>query len=437
MALPTIATLSTINVQAMEVYNQGALPFSKLAWGGQTLGAWGHPTIDPVILKVTNLNGSGAGSFRAACEAEEPRIIVFEVAGVCDMLTEHISVHNPYCTIAGQTAPSPGFTFIRGEFRVRTNDVIMQHVAGRLGEAGFEKMSGWGKDNIMTMGPGAEDIIIDHCSTIWSTDENLSTSGGPTEGTTPDEWSANMSHRVTISNCLIAEGLSNSTHIEGEHSKGSLLAKGCRHIAVLRCLYAHNFQRNPNISRGTWAVVVNNWMYNWGNRCAEIFSRKELENEPSPLTKAVVMQNYARRGVDSTNNFIRIADGPEDGHIQLYREGNITLLANGLSDDEMNIASGWAGNLEEVQSKDFLWHENIEYMDAEDVPDYITLNVGSRPWDRDVRDSRIINEATNGTGSIIDAETDREGYPNYLPRYQPFVEADWDLQTMTRIRTNG
>jgi hypothetical protein len=64
MALPQIATFHS-NVQPMSVYNRGSLPFGTLGWGGQTLGAWAHPTIDPVIIKVTNLNEGGAGSFRS------------------------------------------------------------------------------------------------------------------------------------------------------------------------------------------------------------------------------------------------------------------------------------------------------------------------------------------------------------------------------------
>jgi pectate lyase len=404
--------------------NPYAFP-GAMGWGAETSGGRGGQ-----IIRVTNLNYDGPGSFKEAIETPGPRIVVFEVGGVIDMETQHISIHEPYITIAGQTAPSPGITFIRGELRVRTHDVIIQHIKVRVGEAGFGKMSGWNKDGMMTMGPGAYNIIIDHCSFTWGTDENLSASGGPTEGETPEEWQQNMSHYITFSNNIIAEGLSNSTHSQGEHSKGSLLAKNSTHIAVLRNLYAHNNQRNPRIARGVWAAVVNNFMYNWGNRCCEIFSRREFEEFPAATTKSVVIGNYAKRGPNSTQNFIRIDSGPEDGHIQLYRDGNITLLANGDLDDEMKISSGWEGNLEEMKSKDFFWHESIEIMDAEDVPQYIAGNVGARPWDRDPIDKRIINEAFTGTGAIIDSENDREGYPKYEPTYKTFDANEWDLQYM-------
>ena len=60
------------------------------------------------IIKVTNLNASGAGSFKAACEAEGPRIVVFRVAGIIDMAGASIYITSPYITIAGQTAPGGG-----------------------------------------------------------------------------------------------------------------------------------------------------------------------------------------------------------------------------------------------------------------------------------------------------------------------------------------
>src|SRR5437763_8447454 len=76
------------------------------------------------VLFVTNLADSGPGSLRDACEAEGPRIIVFQLAGTI-ALKEAIIVKNPFLTIAGQTAPGDGICLRNYPFMVATHDVIV------------------------------------------------------------------------------------------------------------------------------------------------------------------------------------------------------------------------------------------------------------------------------------------------------------------------
>ena len=128
------------------------------------------------IIKVTNLNREGEGSFASALEHAGPRIIVFEVAGVIDLDRKSLRITNPFVTVAGQTAPSPGITLIRGGLSIQAHDVIIQHIKIRPGEAGQTKKSGWEVDGI-GCSKGAWNVIIDHCSVTWSTDENISPSG--------------------------------------------------------------------------------------------------------------------------------------------------------------------------------------------------------------------------------------------------------------------
>src|SRR5688500_1623139 len=69
-------------------------------WGAASVGGRGGK-----VIKVTNLNASGKGSFAEACAAEGPRIVVFEVSGV---IRGNIRIPKPFITIAGQTAPGAG-----------------------------------------------------------------------------------------------------------------------------------------------------------------------------------------------------------------------------------------------------------------------------------------------------------------------------------------
>ncbi|MCF7973244.1 MAG: hypothetical protein K9N55_05485, partial [Phycisphaerae bacterium] len=165
-------------------------------WAAHTPGGRGGQ-----ILRVTNLNAGGPGSFAEAVQAKGPRIVVFEVGGVIDLQRKSITIREPFVTIAGQTAPSPGITFIRGGINIAAHDVIVQHISVRPGEAGAAKKSGWEVDGMAT---SSFNIIVDHCSCTWATDENLSASGPRFDGDTVEDWRENTSHRVTFSHCIIA-----------------------------------------------------------------------------------------------------------------------------------------------------------------------------------------------------------------------------------------
>src|SRR6185369_14804830 len=77
------------------------------------------------LLRVTTLAANGPGSLAEALAAEGPRVVVFEVGGVIDLGRGRLEIRNPFVTVAGQTAPDPGITLIRGGFSIRTHDVIL------------------------------------------------------------------------------------------------------------------------------------------------------------------------------------------------------------------------------------------------------------------------------------------------------------------------
>lgn len=186
-------------------------------WAAHTPGGRGGQ-----LLRVTTLAANGPGSLRAALEAKGPRTVVFEVGGVIDLDRAKVAVTEPFLTVAGQTAPPPGITLVRGGLVVATHDVVIRHIRVRPGGASIARMAGWEVDALTTQA-GAWNVIVDHCSFTWATDENLSASGARFQGANPDEWRRNVSHAITFSDNLIAEGLRNAGHSKGEHSKGSLI----------------------------------------------------------------------------------------------------------------------------------------------------------------------------------------------------------------------
>jgi pectate lyase len=353
------------------------------------------------IIPVTNLQSSGAGSFREAVSTAGPRIIVFEVGGVIDLDKEHITIDEPFLTIAGQTAPSPGITFIRGSIIIYAHDVIIRHIMIRPGDAGQPKKKGWEPDGMTTVGGKAYNVLIDHCSATWSVDENISVSGP-----VPNTWE-NTSHRVIISNCLIAEGLSHSTHSSGEHSKGSLIHDNCRDITVIRNLYADNNQRNPYYKTAATGIIANNLVYNPGIHAIRthwVEDEWEGAQEP-PVAKISIIGNVLIPGKDTRARAFIIAD-----HAELYIRDNV------IRDNKTDIPMT-TGTFEELDAPP-VWHDDLEIMDPDKVMEYVLSHAGARPAHRDPIDQRIINSVTDKTGKIIDSQEEAGGYPVYDSVYR-------------------
>ncbi|MFC1569546.1 LamG-like jellyroll fold domain-containing protein [bacterium] len=393
-----------------------AFPVAE-GWAAYTPGGRGGD-----IIRVTNLNASGNGSFAAAVAMSGPRIIVFEVGGVIDLNGLRIDITKPHLTVAGQTAPSPGITLIDGSLTIRnTHDIIIQHIRVRPGVAG--RNVGWEPDGISLS--SASNIIIDHCSVSWAVDENMSASGPRFDGSTPDEWRTNTSHTVTFSNNIIAEGLSEATHSKGEHSKGSLIHDNVTEMAVIKNLYVSNERRNPYFKGGARGVVVNNYIENPG---AVAIQYNLVDSEWGDNTRQVgqmsVIGNFMQYGPSTQNPALMDADA---GPLELYMEDNIALNQRG---GPIQLYDG--ANSKLVDTKP-VWHDNLQIITAEEIPDYVIANVGARPWDRDEVDERIIDNVLNGTSKIIDFETDVGGFPDPQSTHSVFSEEEWDLNNMMSL----
>src|SRR5688572_23149894 len=76
------------------------------------------------LPSVTSLTSKGKGTLRAALAERGPRLIVFEVGGVIDLEMKSLQSEEPQVYIAGQTAPGPGITLIRGGMSITGNQTV-------------------------------------------------------------------------------------------------------------------------------------------------------------------------------------------------------------------------------------------------------------------------------------------------------------------------
>ncbi len=401
-----------------------------LGWAAHTPGGRGGQ-----ILRVTTLAPEGPGSFLEAVQTKGPRIVVFEVGGIIDLNLRTITVREPFLTIAGQTAPSPGITLIRGGLDIGAHDVVIQHLRVRPGEAGAAKMSGWETDALSTIG-GAYNVIVDHCSFTWATDENLSASGPRFNGSTPDEWREHTSHRITFSNNLIAEGLANATHAKGEHSKGSLIHDNVTDILIIGNLYAHDMERSPLFKGGARGVIVNNLIYDPGSRAMHYnLILEEWGDHPRQLGQMTLIGNVMRAGPSTPTDLAFFMLGGS-GDVEVYMDDNIVVDRLGRPLPLRGRYTTSSAAVQEARRPPHL-PEGVALLRAADVQDAVIKNVGARPWDRDHTDSRILADTIEGRGKIIDSERDVGGYPTQKLTHQAFDPAAWDLRFMTPISAKG
>jgi pectate lyase len=380
-----------------------------LSWpvrAGPTAWKWQNERVPDVgfdfdaaqIVRVSSLDGSGAGTLRAALKAKGPRIVVFEVAGVIDLQMRAIDIDESDVVVAGQTAPPPGITLIRGGLRIKASHGVVQHLRVRPGDANQAKGSGWEPDGISTAG-SATDVWIDHCSATWSVDENISASGSDDPGSEP-------ARRIGIRHCIIAEGLNRASHHKGQHSKGSLVLDGTQEVAIVENLYSSNVERNPVFKLGTSGVVVNNVIANPGQRAIHATDPANVpagEASSRPKARIAVVGNVVFFGRE-TKKSAAIFEGIADGFFK-DNEG-FDWLGNPLP-----LLRQPFGTLSEPP----VWPDGLKPLTAAATVWHVARFAGARPAQRDTIDQRIVDDALTGAARIIDSQEDVGGYPHQEP----------------------
>lgn len=373
-----------VNVCFAQVKPLPAFPGAE-GFGANTPGGRGGRT-----YVVRNLNDSGPGSFREACEAKGARTVVFAVSGIIDLKTA-IVIQNPYLTIAAQTAPGEGICLKRKELRIAAHDVIVRYLRSRPGNISREEL-----DAISVM-KDAHDVILDHCSANWSIDEGLSPSGNI--------------YNITVQWCLIGQSLSHSVHKKGSHGFGSLV-RGVGGMTLHHNLWIDNNARNPrlgdNYNQPPWPTmeVSHNVMYNWGNMCSGMTGGNVSVN---------YVNNYLKPGPNSSDKAPIVLT--KTSKVKFYLAGNVvegrpqhTRRPENMFDSEQG---GGAKLFELVQSP--FQVAAVKQSSAKQAYQEVLKSVGANRPLRDVVDQRLIDEVIRNAGKIIDSQEEVGGWPVYRP----------------------
>lgn len=357
-------------------------------WGVLSFGGSGRHLTPPStrIMMVTNLMDRGTGTLRACVEATEPRTCVFEVGGVI-ALSRDLKIKSPYITIAGQTAPQPGISLINAGIRVATHNVLIQHIAIRPGDSG-DGSPPQERDAVSIGTPPphmARNVVLNHVSLTWAIDENLSTV-------------YDLTRDITVTNSIIAEGLYDSIHPKGPHSKGVLIGDNSKRISLQRNLLAHNEERNPYIKPGTQVEFINNLVYGWGPRGPwALCNLTNNENFEAPILLNFIGNVY-RAGPTS-------ADGPPVYAKRLSTESKIYLEDNlgeprGTTSSLATRAASLPAHFQTLTRPLPSLFARTSTLPSSKVVDTVLSSVGSRPFFRSPVDERIVMNVRERRGGL-------------------------------------
>ncbi|WP_225333967.1 hypothetical protein [Halomicrobium urmianum] len=119
------------------------------------------PWLEAEDVDVHRITEPTRSEVEAAFHASGARVVVFETSGTIDLGGDRLQITEDKCWVAGQTAPSPGITFINGMVQVAANDCVVQHVRSRIGPGSDGDIQG--NDSINTADETTNNVI-DHCT---------------------------------------------------------------------------------------------------------------------------------------------------------------------------------------------------------------------------------------------------------------------------------
>ncbi|WP_317175563.1 T9SS type A sorting domain-containing protein [Pontibacter beigongshangensis] len=389
-------------LHAQQLAFPGAEGFGRFTTGGR----------GGSVIEVTNLNDSGAGSLRAAVMAAGARTVVFRVSGTI-ALKSRLSITVPNLTIAGQTAPGDGITIKDYPVVINADNVIIRYLRFRMGDEANQEADA-------LEARFRKNIIIDHCSMSWSTDECVS---------------LYANENTTLQWCLIAESLRNSAHAKGAHGYGGVW--GGRYASFHHNLLAHHDSRNPRLGEEAGKAfaltdltdVRNNIIFNWGGNSmygGEAMNVNIVNNyyKPGPATsKGERIISIDKNKNQGTEVYDRWGKFFIDGN---FVEGSTRATNDNWTYGVYNQFHGSYGTVPEADKQAMRMSAphpiegNVTTHTAQEAYELVLEKTGASLV-RDAVDLRIIENVRNktftangsngSTKGIIDSQNDVGGWP--------------------------
>ena len=382
------------------------------------------------------------GTLRYAINQSGARIIVFDVAGTIT-LKAPLKISKGNLTILGQTAPGDGICLKDQNVTIQADNIIIRYLRFRMGDEGKryykngealaedeqhvedDALNSYHKD-----GSEVSNIIIDHCSMSWCTDECGSFYGN---------------RNFTLQWCILSESLRNSVHEKGQHGYGGIW--GGEKASFHHNLLADHDSRNPRFDHGYVSTLTgpvdytNNVVYNWGGN-----STYGGENKPGYSAKEFNMiNNYYKAGPYTqsygytTNRLLNPTtqcsncNSTDKTNVvpgKFYISGNkvngsnATISSTNIAFDSNYSLSLFQSNCilsNKSKSSESQFNYNTISLQSADKAYEVVANYAGASFSRDAVDTRVVSDMINGvatysgskgsTNGLIDTQGDVGGWP--------------------------
>lgn len=343
------------------------------------------------------------GTLRWAVEdSTGPRTIMFAVGGTIRLGHDlrFSGTKGSYVTVAGQSAPGGGIAIRDFGLLVEggAHDVVIRYLRVRPGytsDSDYDKgaMTVWG-----TAGQLTHDVILDHNSFTWITDDN-------------GIWG--NTERVTLQYNIIAEGStlpytepgypSGTIHSTGLLAGGAESTNSSVYLSMHHNLIMNNQIRNPQFGQHGGVVdFVNNVIYNWGSYATTIY----------PETGAATprMNIIGNRFVRGPGYMVGVDRRPVDVYraddATIYVRDNLGPHRTSASQDDWEVVGPRSDPVSRAplsMRRSSAWPTSgagvpVTAEPAAGLVAALSANVGATAPQLDTVDARLINELLTGTG---------------------------------------